>query len=253
MKSLLLTLLASILATTTVTAVDFGGGDFGKQKFCPPYRCRKGEEPVPKWPLKLTSPGCAGMGGMAMFGGKGGDDDGLTQCCDLRHACHQTCGSLKTACDEEFQKCIEDTCNARDGEAKEACESSSGIYKIMVQMDNSCQKYDSEQYTHCECVKEGKVAEAREKILQKFYKKFNPDSAHKVPNLAAKADNSRKMAALMGKLYKKWPEAIKRVKDPQQEEMERMMKQADAKREEGGGDDVQEEEEDDGSHEHLEF
>ena len=49
---------------------------------------------------------------------------------------------------------------------------------------------------------------------------------HQVPGLAKKADTIRKMGTLLGKLIAKFPQSIKQVKDPQQLEMERMMKEA---------------------------
>ena len=163
-----------------------------------------------------------------MSAGGSGDGEGeLGLCCDIRQACHQTCGSLKTACDAEFTKCLESTCEAMpDEDAQKACDSSAGIYKLMVNLEQSCNKFDSEQYAHCDCVKEADVGDRREQLLTKFYKKVNPESIQKVGSLMAKIDSSRKMASLLVKLYKKYPQVIKKVKDPQQEELERMMKQA---------------------------
>lgn len=67
----------------------------------------------------------------------------------------------------------------------------------------------------------------------------------KVGNLMAKIDSSRKMAALMVKLYKKYPQVIQKVKDPQQEAMEQMMKEASEKAPEKEEEQEEEQEEED--------
>ena len=208
-------------------AQDFEGFG-GEAKFCNPYRCPKDHEAVPKWPLRLTSVGCSGMGGMQVFSGRAGmdEDDPQRPCCDLRHACLQTCGSVKTACDEDFLKCTKNVCNVMDTEEqREKCHSSASIHELMVKMD-ACRKYDAEQYSHCDCVPKNQAPAKRQRVLRSFYKKYNPDSIDKVEGLAQKADTSRKMAGLLMKLYKKYPQVIKQVKDPQQEMMERMMRDA---------------------------
>jgi Group XII secretory phospholipase A2 precursor (PLA2G12) len=212
-----------------VVSQDFQGFG-GEPTFCTPYRCPKDHEAVPKWPLRLTSAGCSGMGGMQVFSGRSAadKDDPQRPCCDLRHACLQTCGSIKTSCDAEFLKCTQSVCDAMGSEdQREKCRSSASIHELMVKMDQ-CKKYDAEQYSHCECVPASQARAKRQRVLRSFYKKFNPDSIDKVDGLAKKADSSRKMAGLLMKLYKKYPQVIKQVKDPQQEMMERMMKDAES-------------------------
>lgn len=248
-----LSLLCTLLTTTAVVNAQegFGGGGFGKPEFCRPYKCSKGDEPVPKWPLRLTSAGCnSGMGGMQIMSAGGGGDknDPQTPCCDMRQACLQTCGTIKTYCDEEFLKCTKATCAAMDTTAaKEDCEKSAGIHELMVNMDR-CQKYDSEQYSHCECVSKDAAPAKREKVLRAFYKKFNPDNVDKVSSLAKKAETPRKMAGLMLKLYKKYPQVIKKIKDPQQEMMDKIMREAQEKKDK---EPEKEEEEDDSDAEDL--
>jgi hypothetical protein len=214
-----------------------GGGfeGFGEAKFCPPFRCPKGQEPVPKWPLSLESTGCNNMGGMQVMsaGGSGDDEnDPQVKCCDLRHACLQTCGAAKTFCDDSFTKCNADACAALaatgdDDDPKSKCESTVKIQELMVKLEQSCQKYDAAQKSHCECVDKGKkVADKRERILRNFYKKFNPDGIDKAAALSAKADSATKFVHLLVKLYQKYPQVVKKVKDPQQEYMERIMREA---------------------------
>jgi Group XII secretory phospholipase A2 precursor (PLA2G12) len=216
--SLLLLLVSSVTAQFE---------NFGEPKFCTPYQCPKDHEPVPKWPLKLTSPGCSGMGGMQVFSPGASDEDDPTKiCCDLRNACLQTCGALKSFCDEEYLKCGKEACkDITDDDQRTKCESSANINELMIKMDN-CQRYDQEQYTHCECVKKADAAHKRERVLRAFYKKFNPDAVDKVPALAKKADTAGKMVGLLLKLYKKYPEVIQKIKDPQQEYMEKIMRDA---------------------------
>ena len=146
-------------------------------------------------------------------------------CCDQRHACYQTCGMLKTICDEQFLKCSEETCaTIPDKEEREECEKASSIQLLMVKFDQSCQRYDQAQYTHCECVEKSKAADKRERVLRSFYKKFNPGSVDKADGLAKKVDNSVKMAGLLMKLVIKYPAAVKKMKDPQQEYIENLMR-----------------------------
>jgi hypothetical protein len=198
-------------------------------KNCPPYRCSKGQEPVPKWPLRLSSTGCSGIGGMQMFHVQSKTEDPNAICCHLRHACVQTCGSVKSLCDDEFLKCSQKICDSmKRPDDKKQCESTMGVHKMMVQMD-PCHKFDANQYSRCECVPKSKAASKREQVLRSFYRKYNPKSIDKVEGLAKKADNPLKMAGLLMKLYQKFPDAIQKTKDPQQEMMEKLMNDPEAK------------------------
>jgi hypothetical protein len=209
-------------------------------KFCRPYTCGKGLEPVQKWPLSFKSMGCSSLGGIQMFSAKSnkfGSDDPNEVCCDQRNACLQTCGSVKTICDEEFLKCTVEVCDHNEagtggsgGSTSESakCTQSSKVYELMIKME-SCQQYDSDQHVHCVCVKQEEAPKRRRDVLRKFYKKFNPEDLAKVDGLAKKADSPRKMATLLSKLVKKYPNAIQRIKDPKQEMMEKLMKQAETK------------------------
>ena len=226
--------LSYLFLTVVVSAQDFEGFGGGEPKFCPPYRCAKDHEAVPKWPLRLSSMGCSGMGGMQVFSGRSNTADPQTPCCDLRSACLQTCGALKSFCDEDFLKCTKSVCaDMDDDEERKKCESSASIHELMVKMDK-CQKYDSEQYSHCECVASDKAPAKRQQVLRGFYKKFNPEAMDKVEGLAKKADSPRKMVGLLMKLYKKYPKVIKRTKDPQQEMMDKIMRDAEAEKKEKG-------------------
>lgn len=213
----------AVLFVASIVEAQFDG--FGEKKFCKPYSCPKDHEPVPKWPLQLSSTGCSSMGGMQVFSGISDDDDPMRICCDLRHACLQTCGSIKTFCDDEYVQCGKDICAAMtDEEQKSKCEKSASINDIMVKMDG-CQRYDQEQYKHCECVAKDSVQKKRERVIRAFYKKYNPENVDKVSGLVQKVDTTAKMVGLLLKLYKKYPSVIQKVKDPQQEMMEKMMKE----------------------------
>ena len=214
----------TLIIVVAMAEAQFDG--FGEKKFCRPYSCPKDHEPVPKWPLKLTSTGCNSMGGMQVFSGISDDEDPMRVCCDLRHACLQTCGSIKTFCDDEYIQCGKDVCvGMTDEEEKSKCEKSSSINDIMVKMDG-CQRYDQEQYQHCECVAKDSVQTKRERVIRAFYKKYNPESVDKVSGLMQKVDTTAKMVGLLLKLYKKYPSVIQKVKDPKQEMMEKMMKES---------------------------
>jgi len=119
------------------------------------------------------------------------------------------------------------------------------MFSIMINFE-TCQTFDAEQYSHCECVASEDVSGRRQDVLRKFYKKFSPESLDKVEGLAKKADTTRKMANLVGKLVKKYyPKTIQKIKDPQQEIMEKIMKEGKVKKkveeeEEGVEEDVEE-------------
>ena len=208
-----------------------GGFGFDEPKFCPPYRCPKGQEPVPKWPLGLKGMGCTSMGGgMQLMAPGSQQNEAHEACCDLRQACMQLCGSMKAYCDAEFTKCTAAACeDVSEEDEKKQCEQSSNLHGIMLKLDQ-CTTYDNFQTTNCDCVDKGTVNEARERVLRAFYKKFYPENVGNAASLAVKADTPTKFVGLLLKLVKKYPAAIKKVKDPQQEYMEKIMR--DAKREE---------------------
>jgi hypothetical protein len=220
--------LCAFLLVAPFVAAQFEG--FGEPKFCKPYQCPKDQEPVPKWPLKLTSAGCTSVGGMQVMapGEANADkDDPTTICCDLRNACLQTCGSLKSFCDEEYAKCSKAACpSIADEEKKAQCQKTVNLNDLMIKLDNNCQKHSQEQYKHCDCVSKSDAPAKRERILRNFYKKFSPEGLDKVPGLAAKADTTAKLVGLLLKLYQKYPAVISKIKDPQQEYMEKIMKDA---------------------------
>lgn len=153
-------------------------------------------------------------------------DDPQEECCHLRNACLQTCGAAKFFCDETLTKCTAKVCDAiQDPDAKTKCESSANIHDIMLKLDQ-CTKYDAYQKSHCECVPTAKVPEKRERIIRNFYKKYNPENIDKAAGLAAKADTPGKLVGLLVKLYAKYPQVVKKIKDPQQEYMERIMRES---------------------------
>lgn len=158
------------------------------------------------------------------------EDEVLETCCDQRNACIQICGSLKVVCEQDFIACGEKACKGitDDEEKQQKCNQHVQLQKLLSSI-GQCDEYSAAQAKSCKCIsKENEAAtEAREKFLTKFYSKYNPSQdVKKVGPLAQKADTARKMSTLVGKLIKKYPEAILKVKDPQQEMMEQMMKEA---------------------------
>merc|ERR1712185_100803 len=91
-----------------------------------------------------------------------------------------------------------------------------------------CKGFDAAQAKACRCVETAKAAEKREQIISDFYDKHNKAKKDDVPKLAAKADNGKKFVGLLTQLVGKYPQAIKKVKDPQQKWFEDMMSKADA-------------------------
>lgn len=205
----------------------FGGG---AKKECPPFRCRRGEEAVPKkGELKLTSTGsCAGLGGggMTMFNAKQKDDP-LSPCCDVRQACEQICGSTLKQCDEAMEVCMNATCAAAD--SPEDCERSASIHKLMTQIGDGCAKMVPAQKANCECVKADEAPERRKHILTDLYTKNDGDLS-KIDKLVEKANSPKKFASLLSKLVDKYQKTtIIHKKDPQASYLDNLMKNAAAK------------------------
>jgi hypothetical protein len=213
-------ILALVIPYTVAQFEQFGG-----QKQCPEFRCRKDETPVPIFPMKLTSAGCSaiGGGGFSMNGGAIDGEKAISSCCDLYHSCTQICGSTKSFCDSSFEKCMDKKCaSINNAEEKKQCETATSTKKIMMQM-TQCSDFSDGQRKNCECVKNDDVSEKRSEVVRAFYNKFNPSAADKADALAAKANDSKKFAGLLYKLVEKYPKAIRKVTDPRQKTLEDMM------------------------------
>ena len=207
------------------SAVEFPGMD-GANKPCRMYSCSKGYAPVPKKRIttKLTSPGCDAMGGglMMMNPGAAVREKPYESCCDQWHACYQICGSNKQHCDKTYETCVTSTCGL-----DQECSESAKLNIMLMQM-GGCQKYEQTQNQVCDCVSKDKNKHlvARQDVLEKFYKKYAPGSISKVPDLVKKADTAGKLAVLLQKLVKKYPESIQKIEDPKAAEMRKMMEDA---------------------------
>jgi len=217
--------LQACLITSVEGSDDNGGGTpnfdaFGGDKPCPAYRCSKGMTPVPKSRLKFTSKGCGAMGSGVMMMGMGSGNEKYSSCCDLWHACYQTCGASKQGCDDGFKQCSKVICGPDDD-----CVKSADLNTMMLNM-GGCSVYDQAQYQACECVEKSKVEEKRADAIRYFYKKHAPDNVDKAKQLAKKADTTSKMAGLIKKLVAKYPKCIAKIQDPQQAMYERMMKES---------------------------
>ena len=222
---------------------------------CPNFRCTGGLAVVPKSrsAVKFESYGCNAMSSAMMF--QMGSDDTDDQapheiCCDQWHACYQVCGVSKESCDATFSTCAEKVCGA-----DEKCHQNAKISHMSIQF-GGCQKYDRAQYTSCECVPKQKATDKREAVIRNFYKKHSPDSIDKAADLAKKADTALKMAGLLRKLIKKYPESIQRKEDPKRKEYDDMMRQVEENRKkdpDNGGEDSTEEEEEENEDEKIEL
>lgn len=190
---------------------------------CPPFRCSRGTVPVPKRRLQFSSSGCNSMSGATMFNPNESKGPSV-KCCDIRNACYQICGATKDFCDEQMQKCNTEVCNELpNAELKESCEKQASINVALTKF-GGCRDYDAAQNSSCDCVKKDDAPERRKKVLERFYEKHAPDSLQKVEALAQKADSTKKLAALLTKLITKYPNAIKRIEDPNQRLMDDLMK-----------------------------
>jgi len=200
---------------------DFDMPGFG-DNLCPSFRCSTGHVAVPKSRAKYTSFGCEAMGGGMMVMAQPGGPEAFSPCCDLWHACYQTCGSPKKLCDESFKTCSANACGA-----DEECKKSANLKGMMLGFAG-CEKYDQAQRSSCECTSKDTAEGKRLDALNYFYKSHAPDGQGKASTLVKKVDTTAKMAALMRKLLAKYPKAIKIQKDPQQnmqqEMMDRMMR-----------------------------
>ncbi|CAJ1939590.1 unnamed protein product [Cylindrotheca closterium] len=225
---------ALFAALSSLVKAQFDGGDFGHQPaICPPFRCRKGQEPVPKWPYKVKSMGCAASSGgmMAMQPSSMGQEDPLEDCCHSREVCLQTCGSVKHLCIEEFQKCSERTCASLSKSVdRQDCNKKVELQKMLAGMSNNCRDYDNYQRQACKCVDEDKADKEKVKFLTRFYEKHNPEDVGKAEKLAAKADTARKMSTVIVKLVQKYPKAMKIIEDPNKAMMDKILKEAKEKK-----------------------
>jgi len=165
-----------------------------------------------------------------MFSGNSSLDGPTESCCHQRDACYQICGVSKLVCDEKFKKCQDDTCaSITDEQVKNKCNEDVNLSNLMLSLAD-CKVFDTAQRDACECVTKDKAADKREAAIRYFYKKFSPESLDKVSGLAKKADTKAKLAGLFQKLLLKYPEAIKKIKDPQAQLMEDLMNNMDKKR-----------------------
>jgi len=207
--------------------------DFGKPKVCTHLRCPRGHSAVQKPLPRFESAGCNAVGGggaMTMFSPGSSESDGpVSGCCDRWHACYQICGSNRQQCDDAFKKCGEDACAriVNDDDAKKKCDTKMSVSAMMLQVGD-CRQYDVAQRNACQCVGSHRVGEYRKEVLRSFYMKYAPSALdeERVKMLAEKADTREKMAGLFQKLVAKYPKCIRKVKDPKEAYMERMMKRA---------------------------
>merc|ERR1719491_536639 len=167
---------------------------------------------------------------MMMAGLGGGGQEPYARCCDLWHACYQTCGAAKKSCDDGFKACAAGRCGGDDG-----CQKDADLKAMMLNL-GGCQLYDQGQYGACECVKKDKVKEKRAAALRYFYKKFAPESVDKVEGLTKKIDSNAKLAALFRKLHARYPKSVKVEVDDEMARMQEMMKGAGRRAEGKGGD-----------------
>ena len=195
----------------------FDGFDaFANQnKRCKLYSCDKGYEPVPNKKMTFQSAGCdaMGSGNINLFGGDE-DEDGkpYEDCCHEWHACNQICGISKQNCDDTYAKCTEEKCKGKDPNCLEQAN-----MNMMMNGLAGCKSFEVIQNKACTCVTKygDRHVKQREEALLNFYKKYAPKSIRKVHDLAKKADSMTKMAKLLQKLIKKYPESIELVEDPQ--------------------------------------
>jgi len=219
----ILAIVAVLVLGRLVAGADPGADPLGGGA-CPQYRCTK-STPVQKARAKFVSHGCNKMGGGMMLM-KGGGNEPFMQCCDIWHACYQTCGAPKKWCDDGFKECSAKKCGGND-----SCKQEADLKTMMLNM-GGCNMYNQAQHGACECVKKDKAKEKRTAALRYFYKNFAPESIDKVDALAEKIDSNAKFAALFRKLHARYPKSIKFQVNDEMARMEEMIKKASSEKKE---------------------
>eukprot|EP01087_Luapelamoeba_hula_P000629 TRINITY_DN10477_c0_g1_i1.p1 TRINITY_DN10477_c0_g1~~TRINITY_DN10477_c0_g1_i1.p1 ORF type:complete len:186 (+),score=19.08 TRINITY_DN10477_c0_g1_i1:1-558(+) len=121
------------------------GGGGGKQCLytCPRSGMRIGARSghVP------SSNGCGAMGMMASSAFD------FTPCCDEHDKCYDTCGQLRSECDDKFQACMAALCAKQYSTKKQECANTANIYH-MGTTAFGCSAFLASQAQACECTAE---------------------------------------------------------------------------------------------------
>ena len=75
----------------------------------------------------------------------------LEECCNKHDSCYDTCNKKKKYCDDQFNKCMLDSCNELRKELREGCR---GTANVMYTTTGflGCTFYLQSQDEACECV-----------------------------------------------------------------------------------------------------
>lgn len=99
--------------------------------------------------------------------------DALEACCNQRHACFQTCGASRKACEKAFKQCTTRTCAALpSGEESKACASAANLHHMMSGLQD-CRDFAAAQSAGCKCLAPDKAVTQRQKLLNDLYAKVS--------------------------------------------------------------------------------
>ena len=83
------------------------------EKNCPAFSgCKEGEVAVQKADHQFTTYGCGDDMLAGMMGNAEKKDNKAEKCCKERAVCQQVCGMTKAACEEKFEQCTAQVCEA---------------------------------------------------------------------------------------------------------------------------------------------
>ncbi|XP_065837229.1 group XIIA secretory phospholipase A2-like [Oscarella lobularis] len=114
------------------------------------YKCKNGNNPMPRPDHKPTSNGCGSSGITVNTKGF----PGLEKCCDTHDYCYDTCGENRNDCDGTFERCMTDYCDDRvaitDESRREECQRLANVMGAGVS-GFGCQAYLESQAGACNC------------------------------------------------------------------------------------------------------
>ena len=221
----LVLLLQPTAASRSRTPIPTIDEDAGLKLKCSVPRCGKGKALVPKRPWRIDGFGCSGLGLGPPSQGLG-DENMHRDCCDLRHACFQTCGVLRRRCVEDFEGCMLARCKViaqraaatKKGDEgyedaqnrKTQCYMSARLHMITTNM-GKCESFETAQQRACYCMDLDRVDKRKRQVLEDFYKKHNEgklDETQFIDKLVETKTTARQFGTLLYKLVKRYPAAI---------------------------------------------
>eukprot|EP01130_Rhizamoeba_saxonica_P012626 TRINITY_DN5357_c0_g1_i1.p1 TRINITY_DN5357_c0_g1~~TRINITY_DN5357_c0_g1_i1.p1 ORF type:complete len:158 (-),score=9.61 TRINITY_DN5357_c0_g1_i1:27-440(-) len=111
------------------------------------FECPEGTTKTINPNHKPTYNGC-GSGGLRIQ-----DNFGFTSTCNTHDMCYDTCGNLKSDCDETFLTDMLQICASQIPSARSECQSTAKMFHLATQ-GFGCQTYKKSQSKACNCLSE---------------------------------------------------------------------------------------------------